>query len=181
MICGVLLHPCVICPKNRYTSMFSRSSSWLWLVLVVFSAMPWKWSSRNPLTTEKMRSDNSKTAKWEQYERDGDRYYLQYRTVELVMSASMYYRRLLWIRRSYNKNQIEDRTNAIWNSPEYLHDYVLGYQGWTKNIQEAIVSCTMASGSAGYPLLSMVFVTLPRCKVRKSSANHQVICGVFSE
>ena len=164
MICGVLLHPCVICPKNRYTSMFSRSSSWLWLVLVVFSAMPWKWSSRNPLTTEKMRSDNSKAAKWEQYERDWNRYYLQYRTVEIVMSASMYYRRLLWIRRSYNKNQIEDRTNAIWNSPEYLHDYVLGYQGWTKNIQEAIVSCTMASGSAGYPLLSMVFVTLPRCK-----------------
>ena len=28
-----------------------------------------------------MRSDNSKAAKWEQYERDGDRYYLQYRTV----------------------------------------------------------------------------------------------------
>ncbi|WP_075565171.1 phage minor head protein [Ihuprevotella massiliensis] len=28
-----------------------------------------------------MRSDNSKAAKWEQYERDEDRYYLQYRTV----------------------------------------------------------------------------------------------------
>ena len=51
---------------------------WYWSF---FSSMPWKWSYRNLLTTEKMRSDNSKTAKWEQYERDGDRYYLQYRTV----------------------------------------------------------------------------------------------------
>ena len=57
--------------------------------------MPWKCSPRNPLTTENMRSDNSKAAKWEQDERDGDRYYLQYRTVEIVMYESMYYRRLL--------------------------------------------------------------------------------------
>nr|DAW79280.1 MAG TPA: hypothetical protein [Bacteriophage sp.] len=32
MICGVVLYPCVIYPKNLYTSMFSSSSSWLWLV-----------------------------------------------------------------------------------------------------------------------------------------------------
>ena len=44
-------------------------------------AVELKCSPRNPLTTEKMRFDNSKAAKWEQYERDWDRYYLQYRTV----------------------------------------------------------------------------------------------------
>ena len=62
MICGVFLYSCVICPKNRSTSMFSSSSSWLWLVCVVISSMPWKFSPRSPLTTEKMRSDNSKAA-----------------------------------------------------------------------------------------------------------------------
>ena len=63
VICGVFLYSCVICPKNLYTSMFSSSSSWLWLVWVVISSMPWKCSPRNPLTTEQMRSDNSKAAK----------------------------------------------------------------------------------------------------------------------
>nr|DAY13118.1 MAG TPA: hypothetical protein [Bacteriophage sp.] len=63
MICGVFLYSCIIFPKNLYTSIFSSSSSWLWLVWVVISSMPWKCSPRNPLTTEQMRSDNSKAAK----------------------------------------------------------------------------------------------------------------------
>ena len=65
------------------------------LFVVVVSIGHNKLHALEVVTSYPSNSDNSKAAKWEQYERDGDRYYLQYRTVEIVMSASMYYRRLL--------------------------------------------------------------------------------------
>jgi|GEM_PF-859308 len=80
MICGVFSPVCYLPQEPIHINILEQ----LFMVVVgvvVISSMPWKWSSRNPLTTEKMRSDNSKATKWEQYERDGDRYYLQYRTV----------------------------------------------------------------------------------------------------